>query len=235
MKRHGVFLLAAVCALPVQAGGPVGLKPFSAKYVAEWKGISVGTSEITLKRGAEPGQWQYAWSIAARGIFKVVYDKPVVQNSWFTLVDGHARPRSYLGTQGPDSVSLSFDWPKRRITGESEKKPVDLSLRDIDSAFDVNTIQVEVMLDLMAGNVPKTFQIIDKDQLKEFNYTREGAARIRTEIGPLDTEVVASQRTGNSRILRMWFAPSLGYIPIQAERWRDGRLEFAIRLKSVGP
>jgi hypothetical protein len=30
----------------------------------------------------------------------------------------------------------------------------------------------------------------------------------------------------------MWFAPSLGYMPVQAERTRDGKLEFALRLKS---
>jgi hypothetical protein len=115
----------------------------------------------------------------------------------------------------------------------SEKKPVDISFKDKDSAHDINSSQVEVMLDLMSGNMPKTFAIIDKDQLKDFNYTQEGGARLRTAIGVLDTVIVASQRVGNSRILRMWFAPSLGYMPVQAERWRDGKLEFAIRLKSV--
>ena len=49
----------------------------------------------------------------------------------------------------------------------------------------------------------------------------------------LDTVVVASQRAGNNRLLRMWFAPSLGYVPVQAERSRDGKLEFAMRIKSV--
>ena len=34
------------------------------------------------------------------------------------------------------------------------------------------SIQVEVMLDLQKGNLPKTFQIIDKDQLKDFIYTQ---------------------------------------------------------------
>jgi hypothetical protein len=92
---------------------------------------------------------------------------------------------------------------------------------------------VEIMLDLQRGELPKTFEIIDKDQLKEFNYTREtGTARIRTPMGEMETVVVASQRTGNTRILRMWFAPSLGFMPVQAERTRDGKLEFAMRLKS---
>jgi Protein of unknown function (DUF3108) len=89
------------------------------------------------------------------------------------------------------------------------------------------------MLDLRRGDMPKTFQIIDKDQLKEFNYTQEGSAKIKTAMGDLDTIVVTSQRAGNNRILRMWFAPSLGFAPVQAERSRDGNIEFSIRLKSI--
>ncbi len=38
--------------------------------------------------------------------------------------------------------------------------------------------------------MPKTFQIIDKDQLKEFNYTQEGTAKLKTAIGELDTVIV---------------------------------------------
>jgi hypothetical protein len=79
----------------------------------------------------------------------------------------------------------------------------------------------------------KTFHIIDKDQLKEFEYTQEGTAKIRTAIGELDTVIVTSQRTGNNRILRMWFAPSLGFVPVQAERSRDGKVEIAMHIKSI--
>jgi hypothetical protein len=128
-------------------------------------------------------------------------------------------------------VELNFDWQAGRATGLSETKPVDIKLPE--GAQDVMSIQVEVMLDLMNGNLPKTFQIIDKDALKEFNYTQEGNAKIRTEIGELETVVVTSQRTGNNRILRMWFAPSLGFVPVQAERSRDGKVEIALRVKSV--
>jgi hypothetical protein len=31
----------------------------------------------------------------------------------------------------------------------------------------------------------------------------------------------------------MWFAPDLGFVPVQAERTRDGKLEFAIRIHSL--
>jgi hypothetical protein len=143
----------------------------------------------------------------------------------------HVRPDKYFGKEGSQTVELNFDWQAMRATGVSETKPVDIKLPN--GAQDVMSIQVEVMFDLKNGNLPKTFQIIDKDQLKEFNYTQEGTAKIRTAIGELDTVIVTSQRTGNNRILRMWFAPSLGFVPVQAERSRDGKVEIAMRIKSV--
>jgi Protein of unknown function (DUF3108) len=208
-----------------------GLAPFSAQYQADWKGISVGTSEIRLER-PEQGHYLYTWTITARGIFRLAYHDDLVQKSWLTAVGDHVRPDRYFGKEGSATVELNFDWTGMRATGVSETKPVDIALKH--GIQDVMSSQVEVMLDLKNGNLPKSFHIIDKDQLKEFDYTQEGSAKIRTAIGELDTVIVTSQRTGNNRILRMWFAPSLGFVPVQAERSRDGKVEIAMRIKSLG-
>jgi Protein of unknown function (DUF3108) len=222
---------SATLSAPAAAADDAGIAPFIAHYQADWKGISVGTSDIKLTQGAEPGQYLYTWTITARGIFRVAYHDDLVQQSWLSVVDDHVRPEKYRGKEGSSTVELNFDWKDMHATGLSETKPVDLMLKE--GTQDVMSIQVEVMLDLKRGNLPKTFQIIDKDQLKEFNYTQEGNARIRTEIGEIDTVIVTSQRTGNNRILRMWFAPSLGFVPVQAERSRDGKVEISMRIKSV--
>jgi hypothetical protein len=229
----GAILLAAMASTDAVAQAPdtSGVAPFIAQYEAAWKGMTVGTSEIQLTRGAEPGHYMYVWTITARGFFRLAYRDDLVQKSWLRVVGDHVRPDKYFGKEGSQTVELNFDWQDKRATGVSETKPVDITLPD--GAQDVMSIQVEVMLDLKNGNLPATFQIIDKDQLKEFNYTREGTARIRTAIGELETVIVTSQRTGNNRILRMWFAPSLGFVPVQAERSRDGKVEISMRIKSV--
>jgi hypothetical protein len=226
-------IAASTTAAPAFAQTPddAGIAPFIAHYEAAWKGISVGTSEIQLTPSTEPGAYLYTWTITARGIFRIAYSDDLVQKSWLRMIGDHVRPDKYSGKEGSSTVEIAFDWQNRRATGVSETKPVDIKLPD--GAQDVMSIQVEVMLDLKRGNLPKTFQIIDKDQLKEFNYTQEGTAKIRTAIGELDTIIVTSQRTGNNRILRMWFAPSLGYVPVQAERSRDGKIEIAMRVKSI--
>jgi hypothetical protein len=232
-KCAGALSLAAMVSATAAAQTPSepGIQPFVAHYEASWKGISVGTSDIELTRGTEPGHYLYTWTITARGIFRIAYRDDLMQRSWLEMIGEHVRPQKYRGKQGSQTVELNFDWHDKRATGLSEGKPVDIKLPD--GAQDVMSIQVEVMLDLKNGNLPTTFPIIDKDQLKDFNYTNEGTAKIRTAIGELDTIIVTSQRAGNNRVLRMWFAPSLGFVPVQAERSRDGKVEIAMRVKSV--
>jgi len=207
-----------------------GIAPFSARYQADWKSINVGTSDLELKQDTEPGHYVYTWSITAHGIFRLYRDE-VTQQSWLSINADHVRPEKYRAEDGSSSVNLDFDWDGGHVRGTSESKPVDLTLKE--GTQDLLSIQVEVMLGLKKGNLPKTFQIIDKDKLKEFIYTQEGTANIRTALGQLDTVIVESRQAGNNRILRMWFAPSLGFVPVQAERTRDGKLEFAMRIKTL--
>jgi hypothetical protein len=207
-----------------------GIAPFSARYQADWKSINVGTSDLELKQDTEPGHYVYTWSITAHGIFRLYRDE-VTQQSWLSINADHVRPEKYRAEDGSSSVNLDFDWDGGHVRGTSENKPVDLTLKE--GTQDLLSIQVEVMLGLKKGNLPKTFQIIDKDKLKEFIYTQEGTANIRTALGQLDTVIVESSQAGNNRILRMWFAPSLGFVPVQAERTRDGKLEFAMRIKTL--
>jgi len=207
-----------------------GIAPFSAHYVAEWKNITVGSSDLALKRDAEPGHYVYKWTISARGIFRLVYSDDVTQQSWFEVIDQHVRPEKYLAEQGSSRVIFNFDWAAGHARGFSEEKPVDLVLTP--GIQDLMSIQIEVMLALKNGNLPKVFYIIDKDQIKDFAYAQEGPAVLKTAIGQFDTVIVSSRRTGKDRVLRMWFAPSLGYLPMQAERSRGGKLEFAMRIRS---
>jgi Protein of unknown function (DUF3108) len=216
---------------PAPAATDIGIAPFSAHYQADWKSISVGTSDLELKNDSQPGHYVYTWTITARGIFRMVYRDDLIQKSWLSIDAGHARPSRYRAEDGSSSVDLDFDWAGGHVRGTSENKPVDLELKE--GTQDVMSIQVEVMLDLQKGDLPKTFQIIDKDELKDFIYTQEGTASLRTDLGRLDTIIVSSQRAGNDRILRMWFAPSLGFVPVQAERTRGGKLEFAMRIKTL--
>lgn len=237
-RIRGRWTAAALCAaassMAAGAEAPSGWRPdpFTAQYVAEWRDIAVGTSELRLERDLQPGHFHYRWTISARGVFRLVYSHDVTQQSWFEIVGDRVLPGRYRGEEGASFVAFEFDWESGHARGTSEGKPIDIPLQP--GTQDLMSIQVQLMLDLQAGSLPPTFPIIDKDRLKEFFYTLEGPAKLRTAVGTLDTLVVASRRNPtDSRVLRMWFAPSLGCVPVQAERSRDGRLEFAMRIRKL--
>ncbi|HUY84724.1 MAG TPA: DUF3108 domain-containing protein [Steroidobacteraceae bacterium] len=212
-------------------GDEAGIAPFSAHYVAQWKDISVASSDLVLKRAPGAGSWVYTWRISARGIFRLFYKHDVVQTSWFRVRGALVRPQKYQAVDGASHLSVRFDWRAGRVRGTVAGKPLDIAVQE--GTQDIMSIQVQVMRDLQQGNLPARFWILDKDKIKDFEYTREGGARLRTELGELDTVVVASRRVGDSRVLRMWFAPSLNFVPVQAERRRDGKLEFAMRIQKL--
>jgi hypothetical protein len=232
------FVLAAVPALapgfavaaPTEARGSAP-GAFKAHYTADWKSFNVGTSDLELVPDSTPGTYRYTWTVTARGIFRIAYPNEVIQKSWFSLVGDHVRPDQYRAEDGSNTASIDFDWKGGHARGESQKKPVNLKLSD--GVQDVMSIQVEIMQDLKNNAIPKTFRVLDKDEIKDFVYADEGPARIRTALGELDTVIVSSRRAGGNRVLRMWFAPSLGFVPVQAERSRDGNLEFAMKIKTL--
>jgi hypothetical protein len=215
---------AAPAAEPAIAG-------FAAHYIAEWKTISVATSDLILQPDIEPEHYRYTWTITAHGIFKLAYSKPVTQRSSLVVENGRVRPLAYHGDDGSAQVNIDFDWAAGHARGTADGKPVDLILED--GTQDVMSIQIQVMEDLRRGSLPASFLIVDNNEIKEFRYSREGVARLRTDIGALDAVIVASQRAGSDRILRMWFAPALGFVPLQAERTRSGKLEFAMRIRTL--
>jgi hypothetical protein len=222
---------ASTAVSPDASAAGAAIAPFSAHYTADWKSINVGTSDLVLTPDAAAGDYLYTWTMTARGVFRIVYANDVVQKSWLSVSADHVRPEKYRAEDGTSTVSIDFDWQSGHARGDSEKKPVNLKLSE--GVQDVMSSQVEVMLDLKNGNLPKTFRIVDRNEIKDFIYTQEGTARIRTALGELDTVIVSSRRAGGDRILRMWFAPSLGYVPVLAERSRAGKLEFTLKIKTL--
>jgi hypothetical protein len=209
-------------------------QPFKVTFDVEYRGMGAGTSTLQLvRKGAN--EFTYTSSNVARGIFRLAIPDTITQTSDFSVVDGKVRPTAYVADDGSDDtrrdVSLKFDWQKNRIAGIAEDKPVDQPLTP--GVQDSLSVQVALMCALAAGETPKGFQLIDKDEVKEYLYTHEGNATLDTPLGKLDTVVYTSQRAGATRLTRLWIAPSLGFLPVRAEQIRKGKRELQLSLRAV--
>jgi Protein of unknown function (DUF3108) len=209
-------------------------QPFKIVLDVEWHGMGAGTSTLQLTRNS-PTEFTYKSSNTAQGIFRLAIPDTITQVSHMSVADGQVRPKSYVGDDGSSDtskdVSLKFDWDAMRVTGTAEDKPVDVALTP--GVQDSLSVQVALMCALAAGESPKSFQLIDKNEVKEYQYTHEGNATLDTPVGKLDTVIYTSQRKGAKRLTRLWIAPSLGYLPVRAEQVNKGKRELQLAVKSV--
>ncbi|MGH8229473.1 MAG: DUF3108 domain-containing protein [Steroidobacteraceae bacterium] len=231
------MLMLALCAAAVGWSGAAAAaqpSPFTAVYALAWHGITAGDSTLELAE-IGPGTYRYRSVNRARGLFRLAFPHPITQQSDFALVDGRVRPLAYLEDDGPDrarnNVTLQFDWTAGRVRGTAGGKPVDQPLAP--GTEDPLSVQIELMRELEAGKQPTRFLLFDKTDSQEYRYTRERPERLDTAIGSLDTVVYRSDRPGSDRVLRLWLAPSLGYLPVRAERRRRGKIEFELHIRSL--
>ena len=228
---------AALAIVPASANAALDVQapaPFVAKFAIEWKGITAGYSQLELTRSA-PNAYTYKSRNMARGVFRLAFPDAISQTSEFSIVDGQVRPAAYHADDGArdegKSVDLKFDWQARRVTGVSEKKPVDIALQP--GTVDSLSVQIALMRELAAGSTPKSFWLIDNDEIKEYRYVHEGTVTLDTPLGKLDTVIYRSERSGSDRVTRLWLAPALGYLPVRAERSRAGRVDFGLSIREL--
>jgi Protein of unknown function (DUF3108) len=208
--------------------------PFTATYQVAWHGIAAGDSTLTLV--AQPsGTYTYSSSIKAHGLFRLVFPDALLQSSTFTLADGHVTPLHYqesgLARDHRDVVDLAFDQASSRVHGVAETHPVD---QPLDPGIqDPMSVQIELMRQLQAGLAPRQFKLFDKDQAKEYFYTRERSEVLNTPLGTLEAVVYRSDRPGSDRITRLWLAPTLNFMPLQANRSRNGSVDLSMRITGV--
>jgi hypothetical protein len=196
--------------------------------------MGAGTSILELTRQSD-NAYTYTSRNTARGFFRLAVPDTVTQTSHFTIEGGKVVPATYVGDDGSSDtdrdVSLKFDWSAKHVTGTAENRPVDQPLEP--GVQDSLSVQIALMCELAQGRSPASFQLIDKDEVKEYQYTREGEAKLDTSIGKLDTVIYKSQRKGSSRYTRLWIAPSLGYLPVRAEQAKRDRRELQLLIRAL--
>jgi hypothetical protein len=216
------------------ASEPPPPAPFLAKFAIEWKGLTAGYSTLELTRTALD-TYTYRSRNVARGIFRLAFPDAISQTSTFSIVSGAVRPSSYEaddGTRNSDqAVTLQFDWHTRRVKGTAAKKPVDVALEP--GTQDAMSVQIALMVELAAGRSPTSFWLMDNDEIKEYQYVREGSDTLNTPIGKLDAVIYRSERAGSDRVTRLWLAPQLGYLPVRAERRRKDKIDFELTIREL--
>jgi len=231
-KKLLAFVLCGVALAANQVASADELKPFEASYGWFWHGMNVAVS--TLKLEQQQDNWVYSSKSDARGIGRMFSERPTQQSTLRVTAAG-ARPLHYKAEDGTSStkrdVDLQFDWEAKRVTGVYEDAKVDMPLQP--GTQDDLSVQIAVMVELLAGRTPDQFLLIDKNSVREYQYTREGEESLSTALGKVDTVIYRSQKKGSPRVTRFWCAPQQGYIPVRVEQKKGDDVQWAMQVQSV--
>lgn len=219
------------------------LEPYTARFAVEYRGLGVGTSEMSLRQEAPAGtgggepRFTFTTRSTPKGLATLVVPGVVVQRTTFAVDAGGLRPLSYSMDDGSKrtgrDVRLAFDWERHRVSGVAEDQRVDLPLAA--GTQDALTLGLQVKWLLMQQRTPGTMVMVEKDKAKEYRYVFERRERLETALGPVDTVVWRSERPGSNRVTRTWYAPSMAYLPVRAEQLKDGSLQMAFSVLSYRP
>lgn len=212
----------------------IGLQPFKARYQATFRGISGGQIENGLQRGAQPGQWLYETRAYPNLLGRVAVSPQARERGVMEVTAAGVRPMSFDFSDGKSDlakdVRFAFDWKSGRVKGEAQGKPFDLPVTP--GTQDTASVQAAMIVELLAGREPKGFTILTGSRLRDYRYWSEGRATVVTPFGQFEAVVWANQRAGSDRVVKVWHAPALGYVPVQAVQFRKGQLETQLRLVS---
>ena len=217
------------------ASGSVGVPQYKARYQVSYRGISGGQIESTLRRGGAAGQWLYESRAFPNILGRIAVSPDARQRSTMEITPAAVRPLTLVFDDGSDSsvkdVRLEFDWAAGRVRGESKDKPIDQPVTA--GTQDTTSVQAAMLLELTAGRTPQHFRIQNGAKLEDYRYWSEGRATVVTPYGQFETVVWASQRDGSKRVNRVWHAPQLGYVPVQAIQYNKGRPDVQRKLVAL--
>jgi hypothetical protein len=233
-----VLALLVACAGPLPAGADHAtsqLEPYTARYQVSYRGLAGGHVESSLKPGSAPGIWLYATRAYPNFLGRMAISAAAREHGTMQISSESVRPLEFEFNDGSaedaKDVSLKFDWEAGQVTGIADGKPFTYEVGP--GTQDTASVQAAMIVELLAGHTPAGFPIIAGGKLRQYRYWSEGTARITTPAGEYDTVVWASQRDGSSRVSRVWHAPQLGYVPVQAVQYRKGKPELQMKLASL--
>jgi hypothetical protein len=212
------------------SSGP--LQPYVARYQVSYRGLNGGEIESSFQRGSVAGQWTYETRAFPSWLGRVAVSSQARERSVMQAGPGSVRPLSIDFDDGSEStdkdVRLRYDWTLGAVTGQAQGKPVAFELTP--GTQDTASVQAAMIQARLEGRKPESFRIITGGKLRDYRYWQEGTQQVMTPFGQVEAEVWASQRNGSNRVSKVWHAPSLGYVPVQAIQYRKGNPEVQMKL-----
>ena len=201
---------------------PLPIAPFEASYKVYLAGIAVGQAVLQLEYQGD-SQYRMRSSLHPIGVAGLVAMEGMDEEVEGQLVGDTPRPLAYRAQRTGSkarAVRLNFDWDRGEVTTVVSGKLGRLALEP--RMVDPLTLYLLTMLDLRSGALADEYDVIDRDRLRIYRTQMLEEAVTATPIGELATLAISRQRPDSRKALKLWYAPTLGFLPVQVSKTKDG-------------
>ncbi len=202
------------------------LLPYTAEYSASMAGIPVnGSAMRSFALLPDNG-----YRLESSADLVLVNMKTTSQG----LLKQPLQPQSYRYKQGglgkKRSRSAEFDWSQQKVDSHKNDRAWQLPLEP--GTFDELSYQAQLRRDLSEGKQQLNYRVVDDDELDLFRFSILGSETLHTPMGALNTVRVKRERDSNKRVTEIWFAPELGYVPVQLRQLEKDK-EYRLEIRSL--
>lgn len=236
MLRYTIFgsLIACLPAGFPAAQGTADIVEYAAEYEVRYKGRHVANAEFSVARTAE-NRYEFRSTTRARGIWRIASPGPAEESSDFEVRGDQIVPLRFEyqdgSRKGEDNFAISFDEAAGEIHIDGQTGRQTLAFEA--GLLDRGSLQVALMLDAAACELPGPYRYVDDDGQRIYRYEQLESRIAETGVGDLHTVRFSQQREGSSRTTVLWLASELAYLPVRIEQIRDGEIETSFTLDDL--
>jgi Protein of unknown function (DUF3108) len=222
----GIFLGAAIAATSghaTAAPAPTILNGFHTVYELRYAALR-GDATIALQATDVPNEYLYSVTTRTRGIARLLRPGTASEIARFRYDENGFRPLSYRLDDGiakaENDSTIQFNWQTGIATSTHGTETVELPIRA--GMLDRLTADIAAIQTLRKGEPLTGFDLVDRNEIRRYEYTLQGEETIRVPAGTFRTVKYMRRRPGSSRATLIWFAPDREYLPVKMTQLKRG-------------
>ena len=233
MTLQRIIILSSTLLFNTLALG--GMPPdFVAEYSLQKFGLDSAKASISLKKNQD-GSWLYHSQTETQGLVSIFRKDKISEHTLLKEINGQIVPVSYeyrhTGGKKNRDQTIQFDWQKQQadsmVSGEASTIAITTGVVDNFS------LQLDLMNDLQAGKKPLLYHVLNKGEIKPYEFKILGHEVIETDAGEYKTVKLIRSRKDSKRRTLMWAAPALHYLPVQITHIETDDSHFTLLLESI--
>ncbi|HEX7026285.1 MAG TPA: DUF3108 domain-containing protein [Gammaproteobacteria bacterium] len=207
------------------------LNPFSADYALKKKGLTIGKIRLSLTR--ENDRWRFETHAEAAGLAAMLSKDTITESTLLITGENGIQPVHYRylrsGDEHGKDLQTEFDWEQAvaKVKDRDETTSVELK----DNTLNEHAVTLALILALKSSFSEITYHVLDETKVETQTYSHAGQENVKVPAGEFDA--VKLVRKHGSRETVGWYSPTLNYLPVKVQSFKDGKLKSEMELLPV--